>query len=50
MLRRAELYEKSEKLDEAMEDYKKVLERDPSHSGAQQACMVSSLTAGTNKH
>uniref|UniRef100_A0A3B3Z5Q2 Uncharacterized protein n=1 Tax=Poecilia mexicana TaxID=48701 RepID=A0A3B3Z5Q2_9TELE len=39
LLRRAELYEKSEKLDEALEDYKKVLERDPSHSGARQACM-----------
>ncbi|XP_027887950.1 tetratricopeptide repeat protein 1 [Xiphophorus couchianus] len=39
LLRRAELYEKSEKLDEALEDYRKVLERDPSHSGAQQACM-----------
>ncbi|XP_014889788.1 tetratricopeptide repeat protein 1 [Poecilia latipinna] len=39
LLRRAELYEKSEKLDEALEDYKKVLERDPSHNGARQACM-----------
>ncbi|KAM4727128.1 tetratricopeptide repeat protein 1 [Anableps anableps] len=39
LLRRAELYEKSEKLDEALEDYKKALERDPNHSGARQACM-----------
>lgn len=39
LLRRAELYEKTEKLDEALEDYKKVLERDPNHSGARQACM-----------
>ncbi|XP_024122551.1 tetratricopeptide repeat protein 1 [Oryzias melastigma] len=39
LLRRAELYEQTEKLDEALEDYKKVLERDPSHSGARQACV-----------
>uniref|UniRef100_A0A3Q2ZI40 Tetratricopeptide repeat protein 1 n=1 Tax=Kryptolebias marmoratus TaxID=37003 RepID=A0A3Q2ZI40_KRYMA len=39
LLRRAELYEQTEKLDEALEDYKKVLERDPNHSGARQACM-----------
>ncbi|KAM4547613.1 tetratricopeptide repeat protein 1 [Fundulus diaphanus] len=39
LLRRAELYEKTEKLDEALEDYKQVLERDPSNSGARRACM-----------
>ncbi|XP_004076693.1 tetratricopeptide repeat protein 1 [Oryzias latipes] len=39
LLRRAELYEQTEKLDEALEDYQKVLERDPSHSGARQACV-----------
>ncbi|XP_038144265.1 tetratricopeptide repeat protein 1 [Cyprinodon tularosa] len=39
LLRRAELYEKTEKLDEALEDYKQVLERDPSNSVARQACM-----------
>ncbi|XP_047463410.1 tetratricopeptide repeat protein 1 [Mugil cephalus] len=38
-LRRAELYEQTEKLDEALEDYKKVLEQDPNHSGARQASM-----------
>uniref|UniRef100_A0A3Q1EWC4 Tetratricopeptide repeat protein 1 n=1 Tax=Acanthochromis polyacanthus TaxID=80966 RepID=A0A3Q1EWC4_9TELE len=39
LLRRAELYEQTEKLDEALEDYKKVLDRDPNHPGARQACM-----------
>ncbi|XP_047234834.1 tetratricopeptide repeat protein 1 isoform X2 [Girardinichthys multiradiatus] len=39
LLRRAELYEKTEKLDEALEDYKQVLERDPNNSGARRACM-----------
>ncbi|XP_028277905.1 tetratricopeptide repeat protein 1 isoform X2 [Parambassis ranga] len=39
LLRRAELYEQTEKLDEALEDYKRVLDRDPSHTGARQACM-----------
>ncbi|KAK5621202.1 hypothetical protein CRENBAI_012138 [Crenichthys baileyi] len=39
LLRRAELYEKTEKLDEALEDYKHVLERDPNNSGARRACM-----------
>uniref|UniRef100_A0A1A7XEF4 Tetratricopeptide repeat protein 1 n=1 Tax=Iconisemion striatum TaxID=60296 RepID=A0A1A7XEF4_9TELE len=39
LLRRAELYEQTEKLEEALEDYKKVLEGDPSHSGARRACM-----------
>ena len=41
LLRRAELYEQTEKLDEALEDYKKVLERDPNQAGARHACMVS---------
>lgn len=36
-LRRAKLYEQVEKLDESLEDYKKVLEFDPSHKDALQA-------------
>ncbi|AWO99723.1 putative tetratricopeptide repeat protein 1 [Scophthalmus maximus] len=39
LLRRAELYEQTEKLDEALEDYKMVLERDPNQTGARLACM-----------
>ncbi|GAA6226215.1 tetratricopeptide repeat protein 1 [Lates japonicus] len=39
LLRRAELYEQTEKLDEALEDYKKVLDRDPNQTIAKQACM-----------
>nr|XP_046267476.1 tetratricopeptide repeat protein 1 [Scatophagus argus] len=39
LLRRAELYEQTEKLDEALEDYKKVLERDPNQTSARHACM-----------
>ncbi|XP_026213824.1 tetratricopeptide repeat protein 1 [Anabas testudineus] len=39
LLRRAELYEQTDKLDEALEDYKKVLDRDPNQSSARQACM-----------
>ncbi|KAJ7316233.1 hypothetical protein JRQ81_002395 [Phrynocephalus forsythii] len=39
LLRRAELYEKTEKLDEALEDYKNVLEKDPSVHQAREACM-----------
>lgn len=39
ILRRAELYEKTEKLDEALEDYKNVLEKDPSIPAAREACM-----------
>lgn len=39
LLRRAELYEKTDKLEEALEDYKKILERDPGHNNARQACM-----------
>ncbi|NXD85964.1 TTC1 protein, partial [Halcyon senegalensis] len=44
LLRRAELYEKTEKLDEALEDYKAVLEKDPSVHQAREACMVSFFT------
>lgn len=43
LLRRAELYEKTDKLDEALEDYKKVLDQDPNQITARQACMVSPL-------
>lgn len=39
LLRRAELYEKTEKLEEALEDYKNVLEKDPSIHLAREACM-----------
>ncbi|XP_029030118.1 tetratricopeptide repeat protein 1 [Betta splendens] len=39
LLRRAELYEQTDKLDEALEDYKRVLERDPNQASARQACM-----------
>ncbi|XP_043938220.1 tetratricopeptide repeat protein 1 [Protopterus annectens] len=39
ILRRAELYEKTEKLDEALEDYKTVLEKDASVHQAREACM-----------
>ena len=39
-LRRAVLYEESDKLDEALEDYKKVLEFDPRNQEAMSASMV----------
>ncbi|KAL4631306.1 tetratricopeptide repeat protein 1-like [Arapaima gigas] len=39
ILRRAELYEKTEKLDEALEDYQLVVEKDPSVRQAREACM-----------
>ncbi|XP_044309492.1 tetratricopeptide repeat protein 1 isoform X1 [Varanus komodoensis] len=39
LLRRAELYEKTEKLDEALEDYKNILEKDPSMHQAREACI-----------
>ncbi|XP_077183347.1 tetratricopeptide repeat protein 1 [Paroedura picta] len=39
LLRRAELYEKTEKLDEALEDYKNVLEKDPAVHQAREACL-----------
>ncbi|GAB6023236.1 hypothetical protein CHUAL_008054 [Chamberlinius hualienensis] len=37
--RRALLYENADKLDEALEDYKKILEMDPKNSTALEACM-----------
>ncbi|KAK3603020.1 hypothetical protein CHS0354_037767 [Potamilus streckersoni] len=39
LLRRAELYEASEKLDDALADYQKVVELDPSQNVARLACM-----------
>ncbi|CAG5133649.1 unnamed protein product [Candidula unifasciata] len=39
LLRRAELYEKTEKLDEALKDYQKVVELDPSQGMARAACV-----------
>lgn len=39
LIRRAELYEKEEKLDEALEDYKKIVEMDPSQHAARAACL-----------
>ncbi|XP_069809288.1 tetratricopeptide repeat protein 1 [Dendropsophus ebraccatus] len=39
LLRRAELYEKTDKLDEALADYKSVLEKDMSCRQAKEACM-----------
>ncbi|XP_035267261.1 tetratricopeptide repeat protein 1 isoform X2 [Anguilla anguilla] len=39
ILRRAELYEKTDKLDEALEDYKSILEKDPGVHQAREACM-----------
>ena len=41
MLRRAELYEKTDKLDEALKDYQKVVELDPSQHAARASCLVS---------
>nr|BAN20706.1 conserved hypothetical protein [Riptortus pedestris] len=38
LLRRAQLYENSEKLDEALADYKRVVELDPSHTESINAC------------
>ncbi|XP_057676314.1 tetratricopeptide repeat protein 1 [Corythoichthys intestinalis] len=38
LLRRAELYEQTEQLEKALEDYQKVLERDPRHAAARRAC------------
>ena len=40
LLRRAELYERTEKLDEALADYQKALEMDPMLPVARAACMV----------
>lgn len=42
LLRRAELYEQTEQLEKALDDYQKVLERDPKQTAAGQACAVSS--------
>ncbi|XP_044133857.1 tetratricopeptide repeat protein 1 [Bufo gargarizans] len=39
LLRRAELYEKTDKLDEALADYKSVMEKDLSCRQAKEACM-----------
>lgn len=39
LMRRAELYEKTEKLDEALADYQKIVEFDPSQHTARAACM-----------
>uniref|UniRef100_A0A8C6SMS8 Tetratricopeptide repeat protein 1 n=1 Tax=Neogobius melanostomus TaxID=47308 RepID=A0A8C6SMS8_9GOBI len=39
LLRRAELYEQTDKLDEALEDYQKVLERDPQNAAARGGTM-----------
>lgn len=44
ILRRAELYEKTDKLDEALEDYKSILEKDPSVHQAREACMVNLIS------
>ena len=41
LLRRAQLYEKKEKLDEALEDYSKVLELDPGNTESFHAVKVS---------
>ena len=48
--RRAELYEQTDKLDEALEDYKKVLDQDPTHGGARRACMVTTTHHYTLLH
>ncbi|KAL0994690.1 hypothetical protein UPYG_G00125850 [Umbra pygmaea] len=39
ILRRAELYEKTDKLDEALEDYKAALEKEPNLPAAREACL-----------
>lgn len=41
ILRRAQLYEQDDKLDEALVDFKKILEIDPSHWEARDATRVS---------
>lgn len=40
ILRRAELYEETEKLDEALEDYKRVLELDPNNTESKRAVNI----------
>ena len=47
-MRRAELYEKTEKLEEALADYQKIIEFDPSQHGARAACMVRYLPSRWN--
>ncbi|XP_014787435.1 tetratricopeptide repeat protein 1 [Octopus bimaculoides] len=39
LLRRAELYEKEDKLEDALQDYKKIVEMDPSQHSARAACL-----------
>ncbi|KAL5017636.1 hypothetical protein ScPMuIL_007225 [Solemya velum] len=39
LMRRAELYEKNEKLEDALGDYQKILEMDPSQYAARAACL-----------
>ena len=41
LLRRAECYEKTDKLEQALEDYQQLLTIDPSIGQAREACMVS---------
>ena len=40
LLRRAELFEKTEQLEEALKDYQQALEIDPGMHCAREACMV----------
>lgn len=40
LLRRAQTYNKTDKLDEALDDYKKLLELEPRNVEALQACQV----------
>ncbi|XP_031696705.1 tetratricopeptide repeat protein 1-like isoform X2 [Anarrhichthys ocellatus] len=50
LLRRAELHEQTDKLDEALEDYKKVLDLDQNQTTARQACMVRRRRKTTRSH
>ena len=43
LLRRAELYEKTEKLDEALKDYQQIIQLDPAQHMARAKCLVSML-------
>ena len=47
-MRRAELYEKTEKLEEALADYQQIIEFDPSQHSARAACMVRYLQSRWN--
>lgn len=40
ILRRAELYQKSDKLDDALKDHQRVVELDPGQHASREACMV----------